>query len=158
MPFDGLDVYQLASSLGLPDLEREAGRAGVMSVLQVTAYYVERRVRHSVARILEYQMGEIEMQVAYEGVRLAKPMQLAVEREQIERLNEVLLDVNFGKLGDQSDLSYNERSLWLIQRASGSHLHGIMVAPDRPEMPYSTIVNAIDAHLPEAIREVPLRS
>ena len=88
---------------------------------------------------------------------MASPCDLAVEREQIERLNEVLLDVNFGKLGDQSDLSYNERSLWLIQRASGSHLHSIMIAPDRPEMPYSTIVNAIDAHLPEAILEVPLR-
>ena len=74
MPFDGLDVYQLASSLGLLDLEREAGRAGVMSVLQVTAYYVERRVRHSVARVTEYQIGEIEMQVAYEGVRLGQPM------------------------------------------------------------------------------------
>ncbi len=157
MPFDGLDVYQLASSLGLPNLERVAASAGVMSVLQITAYYAERRVRHSVARILEYQMGEIEMQLAYEGVKLAKPMRLTVEREHMEELNVVLLDVRFGKLGDQADLSYNERSLWLLQRASGSYLHSIMVAPDRPEPPYSTIVNAIDAYLPEAIREVPLR-
>lgn len=157
MPFDGSDVYQLASRLDLPDLELVAAGAGVMSTFQVAAYYAERRVRHSVARVIEYQMGEIELQLAYEGVSLGKPLRLSLERQDLEKLQAVLLAVKFGKLGDQADLSYSERSLWLIQRAAGSHLHGIMVAPDRPEPPYSTIVNAIDAFLPEAIREVPLR-
>ncbi len=158
MAFDGSDVYQLASRLGLPDLERIAAQAGVMSVLQVSAYYAERRVRHSVAHAIEYQTGEIELRVVFQGVSLNKPLKLAVEREKMEQLNAALLRVRFAKLGDQARLSYADRSLWLIQRAAGTHVHGIMVAPDRPEMPYSTIVNAIDEYLPEAIREVPLRS
>ena len=64
------DVYQLAGSLGLPELAQAARAAGVMSVLEISAYYAERRVRHSVARVIENQLGEIELQVAYEGVRL----------------------------------------------------------------------------------------
>ena len=157
MPFDGTDVFVLASQLGLPDLQRAAGEAGVMSVLQVSAYYAERRVRHSVARVSEYQTGEIELRVVFQGVSLAEPLRLAVERERMEKLEEALLRVKFEKLSDQAGLSYGERSLWLIQRAAGTHAHGIMVAPDRPEPPYTTLVNAIDAYLPEAIREIPLR-
>ena len=157
MPFDGTDVFLLASQLGLPDLTMAAGRAGVMSVLQVSAYYAQRRIRHSVARVSELQTGEIELQVVFQGVSLNEPLRLAVERQNMEKLEETLLRVKFDKLGDQGGLSYAERSLWLLQRAAGTHVHGVMVAPDRPEPPYSTIVNAIDAYLPEAIREVPLR-
>ena len=157
MPFDGTDVYLLAGQLGLPDLQRTASAAGVLGILQVSAYYAERRVRHSVARVIEYQTGEIELRVAYQGVSLAEPLRLTVARERMERLDEALLRVRFDKLGDQPGLSHAERSLWLIQRAAGTHLHGVMVAPDRPEAPYSALVNAIDAYLPAAIRELPLR-
>ena len=158
MPFDGSDVYQLAGRLGLPDLERAARAVGVMGILEVGTYYAERRVRHSVARVIEYQTGEIEMRVAYEGVQVAKPMRLAVERSRMESLNAVLLSVNFGKLSHQEGLSHADGCLWLIQRGAGGHVHGVMMAPERPEPPYSTMVNAIDAYLPEAIRQVPLRS
>ena len=158
MPFDGSDIYQLASRLGLPDLERAARAPGVMAVLEILVYYAERRVRHSAARVLEYQLGEIELQVAYEGVRLETIPRIAIEEARMKKLNAVLLAVKFRSLSHQRDLSYDESSLWLIQQAAGSHIHGIMVAPDRPVLPYSTIVNAIDEYLPEAIREVPLRS
>lgn len=157
MPFDGSDVYQLARNLGLPDLAQAARGAGVMSVLEVSAYYAERRLRHSVARLIEYQLGDIELQVAYEGVRLATAPRISLDEARIEKVNAVLLALKFGTLDHQPDLSYDERSLWLIQRAAGSHRHGVLVAPDRPEPPWSTIVNAIDDCLPEAIRELPLR-
>lgn len=158
MPFDGSDLYQLASRLGLPSLERAARAAGVMSVLEISAYYVERRVRHSVARVIEAQLGEIELQVAYEGVRLDTIPRIALEASRIDKLNAVLLTAKFQSLSHQPDLSFEERSLWLIQQAAGAHIHGIMVAPDRPVLPYAAIVNAIDGYLPEAIREVPFRS
>ena len=139
MPFDGTDVYLLASQLGLPDLERAASQAGVMSILQVSAYYAERRVRHSVARVIEYQTGEIELRVVFQGVSLDwATAAMAVERERMEKLEDALLRAKFQKLSDQPGLSYAERSLWLVQRAAGTHVHGIMVAPDRPLPPYST--------------------
>lgn len=142
----------------MPGLERAARAAGVMSVLEISAYYVERRLRHSVARVIEYQLGDIELQVAYEGVRLETIPRIALDEARIDKLNAVLLAAKFQSLRHQPALSYDERSLWLIQQAAGAHIHGIMVAPDRPALPYSTIVNAIDDYLPEAIREVPLRS
>ncbi|MCY3831452.1 MAG: hypothetical protein OXG85_00465 [Chloroflexi bacterium] len=158
MPFDGQEVYQLARELGLPDLTEVALGAGVMSVLEVSAYYGGRRLRHSVARVIEYQLGEVELRVAYEGLRLRDSLRAWVDMERMEKLNAVLLATRFAQLSHQPGLSYAERSLWLIQRAAGVHRHGLMLAADRPEPPYSTIANAIDDYLPEAIREVPLRS
>ncbi len=158
MPFDGSDLYQLANWLGLPPLERVAAGAGVISVLQISVYQSERTLRHSVARVSEYQTGEVELLLAYEGISLKRSIRRAVESERMERLQAVLLKARFDKLGDQASLSRNESLLWLIERAAGSHRHGIIIAPDRPELPWSAIVNAIDAYLPEAIRRVPLRT
>jgi len=139
-------------------LAQAARAAGVMSVLEITAYYPQRRVRHSVARAIEYQLGEIALQVAYEGVRLGAIPRIALDETRMDSVNAALLASKFRSLSDQPGLSYDERCLWLIQQAAGSFIHGIIVAPDRPEPPYSAIVNAIDDHLPEAIRELPLRS
>lgn len=158
MAFDGSDIYQVASRLAMPDLQRAARAAGVMSILEVTVYYAARRIRHSVARAIEYQTGEAQLEIAFEGVNVGKPMILSLDRQNLEALNAALLAVNFGRLGDQADLTYADGPLWLIQQAAGTHIHSIIVAPERPELPYSAIVNAIDAWLPEAIRQVPLRS
>lgn len=157
MPFDGSDVYQLASRLGMPELRWAARAPGVMAVLEIAAYYSERRLRHSVARVIENQLGEVKLLVAYEGVRLGTTPRIAIEPERMDRLNAVLLAVKFRALEHQPELSVDDRCLWLIQQAAGAYVHGIIVAPDRPEPPYSTIVNAIDDCIPEAIREVPLR-
>ena len=158
MPFDGSEVYELAGRLGLPALERVALGAGVMSVLEVSAYYAGRHLRHSVARVIEYQLGDIELRVAYEGVDLRDRLRTSIDPEPMEKLNAVLLKTRFAHLSHQPGLSADERCLWLIQRAAGSHRQGLMLAPDRPELPYSAITNAIDDYLPEAIREIPLRS
>ena len=157
MPFDGSDVYQLASKLGLPDLARAARAPGAMAILEISIHYAARRLRHSVARVIEYQLGDIALQVAYEGVRLGTIAQISLEPARIEKLNAVLLAVKFGGLEHQPALSHDDRCLWLIQQAAGAHIHGVMVAPERPDPPYSTIVNAIDDYIPEAIREIPLR-
>ena len=151
-------MYQLAAKLAMPELQQAARAAGVMSVLEVAVYYAERRIRHSVARAIEYQTGEAALEIAFEGVNLGKRMVLPLDRQNLDALNAALLAVNFGRLGDQADLAYTDGPLWLIQRAAGAHVHGIIVAPERPEPPFSAIVNAIDAWLPEAIRQVPLRS
>ena len=157
MAFDGAILYQLAGDLGMADLPSVTRAAGVMSVLQVSAYYVERRIRHSVARVIEYQLGEVRMQLIFEGVNRHRPLELTVSRDRFKSLAQTLNQAQFDKLDDQAGLSYADRSLWLIQRAAGTYSHGIIVSPSKPELPYSSIVNAIDAYLPAAIREVPLR-
>lgn len=128
----------------------------MIAVLQVAVYHGQRQLRHSVARIVETQLGAVEMLVAYEGVDLA-PLRRNMRSDQIEPLHRALDAVRFNRLRDQPGLSSADTPLWLVQRATGTHLHGIILAPDKPELPYSRIVNAIDACLPAALRELPLR-
>ncbi|MDE2821550.1 MAG: hypothetical protein OXI40_17600 [Chloroflexota bacterium] len=158
MAFDGAVIYQVAGDLGFENLNRVARRAGVMSVLQVTAYYFGRRAHHSVARVIEYQLGEVEMLLVYEGFNRHKPLRLSVPKDRLEKLVRALRQAKFDTLSDQDGLSFSDRSLWLIQRAAGTYSHSVIVAPDKPQLPWSSIVNAIDDYLPGAIREVPLRN
>lgn len=158
MAFDGLILYQVADDLGFDNLNQVARDAGVMSVLQVTAYYSGRRIRHSIARVIEYQLGEVEMQLVYEGFNRHKPLQLTVPKDRLEKLVRALRQAKFDTLRDQDGLSFSDRCLWLIQRAAGAYSHGLIVAPDKPQLPWSSIVNAVDDYLPAAIREVPLKN
>ena len=158
MPFDGSILYQLARDLDLPDLMSVARRAGVMSVLQISVFYAERRLRHSVARVIEDQLGEVQMNLVYEGQHRRRPRPFSVARDRFERLTLALRQARFDTLRDQPGISYADHSLWLIQRAAGGYSHGVIVAPSKPEPPYSSIVNAIDAYLPAAVRELPSKS
>ena len=158
MAFHGSAVYEVADNFGLPRLTDIARQAGVISALQVTAYYPQRRMRHSVAIVVEVRHEDPRLEIVYEGFNRHRALRLKLARAHLERLIDVLHQTKFDKLSDQAKLSYEERSLWLIQRACGTYCHGIIVAPDVPQLPYAAIVNAIDACLPEAIREIPLRS
>lgn len=158
MTFDGSAIYQLAGDLGFEDFNWAARQAGVMSVLQVTAYYLRARVRHSVARVIEYQLGEVEMLLVYEGFNRHKPLRLSVPKDRLEKLLGALRQAKFDAMRDQDGLSLTDRSHWLIQRGAGTYSHGVIVAPDKAQPPWSSTVNAIRDYLPGAIREVPLRN
>lgn len=150
------EIFQLPARLGLIDLAAAAQGSGVISVLQVVVYHGRRQLRHSVARVVETHLGAIELLVAYEGVDLS-PLRMSLERYRIEPLHKALDAVRFSRLRDQPDLSSADTPLWLVQRATGSHLHSIILAPDKPELPYSRIANAVYDCLPAAMQELPLR-
>lgn len=156
MTFTGSILYHIAETLGVQHIKHIAKQADVINVLRITAYYPKREVRHSIATITERNRDRREMQIVYEGFNNHQPVKLSVERDDLNRVFDTLLQTRFDKLYDQPDVSYNDHSLWLIQRASGIFTHGIIVSPDKPQLPYTSIVNAIDDFLPEAIREVPL--
>ena len=156
MAFDGAAVYEVAGNFGRPSLTEVARQVGVITALRVTAYYPQQRLRHSVACVIEHQHAAPRLEMVYEGINRHRALRLRLARDDLERLLNVLRQTKFDRLADQANLSYMERSLWLIQRAAGTHCHSIIVAPDLPRLPYAAIVNAIDAWLPQAIREIPL--
>ena len=156
MAFTGSSLYEVADNLGVPHIKDIAKQVGVISVLRITAYYSERKARHSVATLVQSHRDQRNMSVVYEGFFNHKPVTLNVTRDSHENVLSALEQAKFDKLYDQPLVSYKDHILWLIQRASGIYLHGIIVSPDIPQMPYSLIVNAIDAYLPEAVRELPL--
>ena len=156
MAFTGTALYEVADNLGVSNIKDITKQAGIISVLRITAYYPERKARHSIATLVQRHQDKREMTVVYEGFFNHQPINKSVARDDLENVLNALQQARFDNLYDQPTLSYKDHILWLIQRASGIYLHGIIVSPDVPQMPYSLIVNAVDAYLPEAIREVPL--
>lgn len=156
MVLKGAAVYQVADNLGVQQLKVVAKQPGVISVLRITTYYPERRIRHAVATLVERSPDQRIMSIVHEGFNNHQPVRLVVPRESYDEVLDALQQAKFDKLLDQPDVSYKDHCLWLIQRASGIYIHEIIVSPDNPELPYSAIVNAIDLYLPEAIREIPL--
>lgn len=157
MTFTGSSaVYQVADNLGAPHIKYLARQAGVISVLRITAYYPERKIRHSVATLIERIQNQRQMSIIHEGFYNHQPVTLTISREGFEKVLDALLQNRFDRLTDQPGISYKDHCLWLIQRASGTYTHSVIASPDHPILPYAAIVNAIDAYLPEAIREIPL--
>ncbi len=64
------EIVQLPARLGFSDLAAARG-SGVITVLQVVVYHGRRPLRHSLARVVETQLGGVELLVAYEGIDLA---------------------------------------------------------------------------------------
>ncbi len=156
MAFTGSSLYEVADNLGASHIKTVVKQPGVISVLRITAYYPERRTRHSVATLAERHQNRRDMEIVYEGFYGHKPVKLTVAKEAYDNLLNVLLQNKFTKLDDQPDISYKDHSLWLIQQAYGTYLKNLILSPDVPVLPYSAIANAIDDYLPEAIREIPL--
>lgn len=155
MAYFGSSLYYVADNLGVTALSQVAKQVGVISVLRITAFYPERRARHTVSTVIERHQNQRRLEIVYEGFYDHQPIILAVSEDNFTALNQVLRQVKFDKLDDQTGISYKDHSLWLIQRAATTYSHGVIVSPDVPKLPYSTLVNAIDAYLPESIREVP---
>ena len=158
MAFDTATLHHLAASFGLPPLSASARQPGVISALQITAASPSGRLRHSVARVIEFQQAAPRLEIVYEGINRHRPLQLPLSRDRLAALQAVLSAVQFDRLRDQPQLSWQTDRLWLLQRAAGTHAHSIIVAPDQPLSPYSTLVRAITAQLPAAIRPLPLQN
>ena len=150
------DLLQLPTRLGMGDLAAAARASGVICALQIVVHQGNRRLRHSVARVVESQLGEVDLLVAYEGVDLS-PRRVSHTRERIAPLHRALDMARFDRLQDQPGITIADAPLWLVQRATGTHLHGVILAPDKPALPWSRIVNAVHDCLPAAVREAPLR-
>ena len=71
-----------------------AKQAGVISVLRITAYYPERKARHSVATLIERHQNQRQMEIVYEGFYGHKPVKLTVERDAFDNLQDSITVAN----------------------------------------------------------------
>ncbi len=156
MVFTDSPLYAVANNLNVPNIKTVAQAVGVVDVLRITAYYPKRDTRHSIATLVQRHQDKRDLEIVYENFNKQQAVKLTVQRDVFDAIQNALLQNKFDKLEDQTNISHYDHSLWLVQRASGTYLHSVIMSPDVPHLPYSAIVNAIDNYLPEAIREVPL--
>ena len=148
-------LRSVADQLGLPPVSEVARIPGVREVYRFTVHYYDGRACNSVATLGVSPTGGIQLENVYQRALLNKPLSYSIEAERYQEFVRAVMGLHFDKLPDQPNLpTYNLTDLWMIERAAGTFLHSVILAPEQARDEFSMLVNAVRHGLPEALRVV----
>lgn len=144
----------IIDALRLPELKDIARQPGVSGAYRLTMFHHDGRARDTVSTLIHSPMGGNRLETVVRLMFDGKPLVHNIPLARYEHFVGVLSTVRFDALRDQPDLPPYGVDLWLLERAAGSFLNSVVLAPDRADGSYATLVAAVRADLPEALREV----
>jgi hypothetical protein len=143
----------ISDALRLEPVSQIARQPGTKAVYRITVNYYDGRASNSVAT-LHCAAERIELQVAYQRAFSAKPLTYRIDELRYETFVRALQSLRFDRMTDQPDLpEYNAADLWLVERAAGTFVHSVIVAPTLARDDHGRLVNAVRHGLPEALRQ-----
>jgi hypothetical protein len=148
-------LRMIALRLDLPELEALARAPGVMDCYRITVQYHDGRHPNQVMTLIFRQGGLVESNVYY--LRPATTPLILSPRLPLERCKAFALalrTLKFDTLDDQDNIPWFGADLWMVERASGSFYHDIVIAPESAAGDHLAIVNLIQEQLREAIRAI----
>jgi hypothetical protein len=77
-----------------------------------------------------------------------------LDAERYKALLVALRRVSFDTMDDQPDVPFFGVDLWLVERASGSFYHDVVLSPEGARGFYRELVLALREHLKEALRPI----
>jgi len=154
MSYQASFLYTLSGRFNLVPLQSLAKQTTLRALLRITAYYADGRAWHSIATLIDERGKTPRIEVVYEGLNIEKPLVYPVSAAAWLAVQQAMTQVGFDTLRDQGDLPQNLMTLWRIERAAGTFYHSLVLSPHKSMQPYSRLVNAIDAYLPDAVREM----
>ncbi|MBN1965839.1 MAG: hypothetical protein JW910_14400 [Anaerolineae bacterium] len=143
----------IAGRLELPALRDVARGPGVIAAYRVTIEYHNGRHPNQVATLIRRQAGAA-LTVVYRRVHAQPEFTFTVDAERYRAFDAALRRLGFDRLDDQSDLPSIGVDLWLVERASGSHLHDFVLSPEQAVGLYASVVGVVREHLPQAVRAI----
>lgn len=144
----------IIDDLQVPDLKDIARQPGVSGVYRLTVFHHDGRARDTVSTLIHRPSSGNRLETVVRLMFGGKPLVYNVSPARYEHFVGVLSSVRFDALRDQPDLPPYGVDLWLLERAAGSFVKSVVLAPERADGDYAALVSAIRADLPEALREV----
>lgn len=144
----------LIDAVGVPPLLALARRPGVRELFRVAVHHHDGRVRDSVATLIDNHLDGVRLENVYRVTFHEKALVYRIPSDRYTRFLDAVRGVNFDQLHDQPDLPPYGADLWLVERAAGTYVHDVIVAPALADGPHWTLVSAIRMYVPEALREV----
>jgi hypothetical protein len=145
----------LAERLGLPPLRQLIKTPGLSAVLRLTVYYDARDSLDSVGTLRHSRAEGTQLTMAYWGAFHNQPLRYPIAEERYEALTQALSRIRFDHLPDQPTLPPYGVDLWMLERAAGSFIHGVILAPASAQADHAMLVSLVREHLPEALRLIP---
>jgi hypothetical protein len=155
LSFHAPALRAIAESLRLPPLLEVMRQPGVQTAYRVTVIYHDGRFSNSVATVRRTMLEGVPLEIAFQRALDGKPLRYLIPPPRYEMFVKALAMQGFDKLADQENLpDYNVTDFWLIERAAGSFVRSVIVAPELATGKHATIVAAVRTYLPEALKEV----
>ncbi len=146
----------IALRLSLPDLETAAREPNVIDATRLTIQYHDSRALDQVTTIIKPRTAEgdvIRLSAAYRRNNdTPLVLDFKVELERYNRFSNGLRKLGFDRLDDMPDIPWLGADLWLLERASGTFYHDLILAPDRAKGIYAEIVELVKGNMREAVR------
>ncbi|MAU09014.1 MAG: hypothetical protein CL607_04270 [Anaerolineaceae bacterium] len=146
-------MYGVQERTGQSSLRTLLRQPGMHSVHRIICYYGDGSAHNSIATLI-HSAQQTTLDCLYEGLFEQKPLHYSVADDRYEHFCDVLHRVHFDGLYHQRDMSPHVNLLWQLERGAAQYVHSVIMTPVTPPMPYSALVNAIDAYLPEAIKRI----
>lgn len=146
--------HYLLRSLGVqfrqPETKQIALKPGVQSVYRVTCFYPDTHPPNSVATLVGSRAGDPTLTIVHENAPDI-PMEAVLNPDEYRALGAVFSSLKFDKLDDQPGIPARGATLWLVERAAGSFIKSVLVAPELATGTYQTLVFRLHEHLPQAV-------
>lgn len=146
-------IRLIALRLKQDELRNLTRQPGVNEVFRVTIQYHDARHPNQVATLMRGHTG-CDLRVVYDKPGKDVYFTHTIEPERYQALLTALRRVNFDTLDDQPDVPFFGVDLWLVERASGSFYHDVVLSPESARGFYREMILAIRTHLKEALREI----
>ena len=147
-------IRLIALRLRQDELKNVVHQPGVNEAFRVTIQYDSREHANQVATLTRGHGGGCALKVVYDKPGKEVYFTYTVEADRYKALLAALRRVNFDTMDDQPDVPFFGVDLWLVERASGSFYHDVVLAPESARGFYRELVLALREHLKESLREV----
>jgi hypothetical protein len=150
--FQAALLRAIGEQCGLPPTRQVAAGPGVRAAYRLTIRYHDRRAVDSVATLRRNRADDAVLEVVYRGLFNHKPLNFQVDQTRYAAWIAALEKLRYDSLPDQPNLPAHGFDLWMLERASGSFVKSIVLAPERAVNEYAALARACEVHLPEALR------
>lgn len=142
----------IAERLGQQPVKAIIKAPDILAVYRVTVYYYDRRARDSCATLCDRRSSGAQLAVTYRGAFNQKPITYTLSEARYEAFTTALVRLRFDHMGDQPRMPLYGLDFWMIERAAGSFVHSVIVAPQTAQGSHAALVEIIQEYLPEALR------
>lgn len=145
----------IALRLSLPELELIVRQPEVIESFRLTIQYHDGRCLDQAATITKLRGAPVAVRLnaAYRRNN-DRPLayDFTLDPAKFDAYRMALRKLNFDKLDDPPDIPWRGADLWLLERASGTFHHDLIIAPDSASGVYAEIAALTRAHFPQAVR------
>jgi hypothetical protein len=146
----------VAVRLDEPELEALARKPGVIEAFRATVQYHDGRCPDQVATLTKLRGTDGgSLRVAYRRSN-DKPLvfDVTIDARRYGIFGAGLRKLEFDRLDDMPEIPWSGADLWLLERASGTFHHDIIIPPDHATGLYAQIVSLVRDNLKEAVRTI----